>query len=104
VSPRKKRVTLGQMIVAGGFHDTRVALRYASRFGLACEILGHAPTIEEYQEVHGLSRAQAYKDWKAWKRCVGGYSVLEVVSTEALEARGLTEADREDAIARELAE
>jgi len=101
--PRKKRVSLGEMVIRGGFHSTRVALRYASRFGLACEILGHPPTIEEYQEIHGLSRSQAYKDWKAWRRCVGEYSVLEVVSDEALMSRGLSDVDREDLIAQELA-
>lgn len=103
MSPRKKKPTLGGMILAGGWHDTRVALRYASRFGLACQDLGHAPSIEEYRSFHGLSRAQAYKDWKAWKRCVGEYSPLEVVSDEALSQRGLSEADREDVIARWLA-
>lgn len=78
-------------------------MRYASRFGLACEALGHAPTIKEYQEFHGLKHAQAYRDWRAWRKCVPGYGVLEVVSDEALKARGLSEIDREDAIARELA-
>jgi hypothetical protein len=103
VSPRKKKPTLGGMILAGGWHDTRVALRYASRYGLACEGVGHAPSIEEYRSFHGLSRAQAYKDWKAWKRCVGEVSPLEVVSDEALAERGMSESDREDAIARWLA-
>lgn len=105
MSPRRRKVSLGRMIVAGGWHSTRVALRYASRYGLACEALGHAPSIAEYQEFHGLSRAQAYKDWKAWKSCVGeDLSVLDVVSDKALGIRGLSEADREDAIARWLAE
>lgn len=103
MSPRKKKPTLGAMIVAGGWHDTRVALRYASRYGLACEGLGHAPSIDEYASFHRLSRAQAYKDWKAWKRCVGDVSPLEVVSDEALAQRGMSESDREDAIARWLA-
>lgn len=102
--PRRKKVTVGEMIVRGGLRNFRGALRYASRFGLACEALGHAPTIKEYQEFHGLAQAQAYKDWAAWKKCVPGYGVLEVVSDEALVARGLSEVDREDAIARWLAE
>lgn len=100
--PRRKKVTAGEMILRGGLIAFRGALRYASRFGLASEALGHPPTIKEYQEFHGLSQAQAYKDWQAWRKCVPGYGVLEVVSDEALAARGLTESDREDVIAREL--
>jgi len=101
--PRRKKVTVGQMVVNGGWRSTRQALRYASRFGTACEILGHPPTIEEYQDVHGLSRAQAFRDQKAWRTCVPGYSVLEVVSDDALRQRGLSPEDREELIARELA-
>jgi hypothetical protein len=91
------------MIVRGGLRNFQGALRFAARHGEACGGLGHAPTIKEYQEFHGLSQAQAYRDWQAWKRCVPGLSVYEVVSDEALEEKGLSEADREDAIARWLA-
>lgn len=97
-------MTLGQMVARGGWRNARVALRYASRFGLATEALGHAPSVQEYQDFHGLSQAQAYRDLQAWKKCVPGFGVLEVVSDEALAARGLKEEDREDAIARWLAE
>lgn len=101
---RRKKVTLGEMIRTGGWLNTRTALRYASRFGMACEGLGRVPTAEDYAEFHGLSRAQAFRDQKAWRLCVPGYSVLEVVSSDALSARGLSEADREEAIASELAD
>jgi hypothetical protein len=104
MSGQRKKVTVGAMIQAGGLLSFRRALRFASRYGLACEALGHPPTIAEYQEFHGLARAQAYRDFQSWKKCVPGYSVLEVVSDEALKLRGLSESDREDAIARELAE
>lgn len=97
-------MTLGQMVMRGGWRTARQALRYASRFGLAAEALGHPPTISEYREFHGLSQAQAYRDLQAWKRCVPGYTVLEVVSDEALAQRGLKEGDREEAIAEWLAE
>jgi len=100
--PRRKRVTLGQMIVSGGWRETRQALRYVSRYGLACQALGHPPTIEEYRQFHGLSQAQAYRDQQSWRKCVPGFTVLEVVSSEALASRGLTEEEREDLIAREL--
>ena len=103
MSPRKKRLTVAEMIRRGGVINFRGALRYASRYGLAAEGLKHPPSIKEYQEFNGLSQAQAYRDWKAWKACVGEYSVLEVVSDEALHSRGLSESDREDAIARWLA-
>lgn len=103
MSPRRRKVTAAEMIVRGGLRNFRSALRYASRFGEACGGLGHPPSIEEYQDFHALSRAQAYRDWQAWKRCVPEYGVLEVVSASALEYRGLSEADREDYIARELA-
>lgn len=102
MSPRRKKVTLGQMIRAGGWLNTRTALRYASRLGEACEGLGHVPTPEEYADFHSLSRAQAFRDQRAWRKCVPGYSVFEVVSSEALSARGLSEADREGIIAAEL--
>ena len=100
MSPRRVKPRLGQMVVRGGWRSARLALRYASRYGLACEALGHPPTIKEYQGFHGVSQAQAYKEWKAWKVCVGEVSVLEAVSDEALSLRGLSEADREDALAR----
>jgi len=103
MSGRRKKVTAGQMIARGGFRNFRGALRFASRHGEACGALGHVPTIREYQEYHGLSQAQAYRDWHSWKACVPGFSVLEVVSTEALTRRGLSEEDREEAIARWLA-
>lgn len=101
---RRKKVTLAEMIRAGGWANTRIALRYASRFGMACESLGRVPSAEEYAEFHGLSRAQGFRDQKAWRKCVPGYSVLEVVSSEALSARGLSEEDREGVIAVELSE
>jgi len=101
---RRPKVTLGEMIVRGGWRNTRIALRYASRLGAAAEILGHVPTPEEYAEVHGLSRAQAFRDQASWRKCVPGFTVLEVVSDDALRARGLSESDREDLIAKELAE
>ncbi len=103
MSGRRRKVTVSEMLVRGGYRNFRAALRYASRVGQACEALGHAPDIKEYQEFHGLSQAQAYRDWRGWKKCVPGFSVLEVVSTEALRERGLSEEDREDAIARDLA-
>lgn len=104
MSRRRKKVTANEMIVRGGFRNFRSALRFAARHGEACAGLGHVPTIKEYEEFHGLSRAQAYRDWQAWRKCVPGFSVLEVVSDEALQYRGLSEEDREDAIARWLAE
>lgn len=97
---QKKKVTAASMILNGGVRNFRFALRYASRFGTAAEALGHAPSIVEYREFHALSQAQAYRDWKAWKLCVPEFGVLEVVSDEALAARGLSEEDREDQIAR----
>jgi hypothetical protein len=102
--PRKKRPTLSGMVIAGGWRNARVALRYASRYGLAAEALGHAPSIKEYQSFNGLSQAQAYKDWKAWKACVGDVSVLDAVSDDALRLRGLSEEDREEAVARWFAD
>lgn len=100
--PRRKKVTPTEMIASGGLRNFRAALRYASRFGQYLEAKGVPPDIVEYQEFHGVSQAQAYRDWRAWKKCVPGYSVLEVVSSDALRRRGLSEVDREDLIAREL--
>lgn len=103
MSGRRKKVTPTEMIRAGGLVSFRRALRFASRYGLACEALGHPPTVAEYHEFHGLARAQAYRDFQSWRKCVPDFSVLEVVSDEALKARGLSESDRESVIAEELA-
>ena len=101
--PRRKKMTVNEMIRNGGLLNFKRSLRYAARFGEACEILGRPPTLSEYREIHGLSRAQGFRDQSAWRKCVPGLSVLEVVSDGALASRGLGEEDREDLIARELA-
>lgn len=101
--PRKK-ITANRMILNGGYRNFRAALRYASRVGQYCGVYGKSPSVKEYQEFHGLSQAQAYRDLQSWKRCVPEYSVLEVVSTKALADRGLSEDDREELIARQLAD
>jgi len=103
VSGRRKKITANRMILNGGYRNFRAALRYASRVGQFCGAHGYPPTVKQYQDFHGLSQAQAYRDAQAWKRCVPDYSVLEVVSTEALKYRGMSEEDREDVIARDLA-
>lgn len=103
MSPRRRRVTVSEMLVRGGYRHFRAALRYAARVGQYVEVHRSAPDIKQYQAFHGLSQAQAYRDWRGWKRCVPDYSVLEVVSDAALRNRGLTDEDREDIIARDIA-
>jgi hypothetical protein len=100
---RRKRLTANEMIRAGGFLNFRRALKHASRYGQACDIAGKLLTLPQYQEMVGLSRAQAFREQAAWRACCGSYSVAEVVSTEALTKRGFTEAEREALIAEELA-
>jgi hypothetical protein len=100
---RRKRLTANEMIRAGGFRNFRTALRHAARYGQACELEGKFLTLMEYQEFTGLGRAQVFREQAAWRACCGKVSVGEVVSSEALTRRGLTEADREAFIAEELA-
>jgi hypothetical protein len=100
---RTKRVTAGEMIVSGGLLNFTRAVRHASRYGLAAEALGHLPDLDEYREFIGISRAQAFREQQAWRRCVGDLGVLDVVSEEALASRGFTEQEREEAIAVWLA-
>ena len=101
--PRRKRMTASQMILNGGLLNFRHAVRHAARYGSACSAEGRLLTLAEYQEVTGLSRAQAFREQKAWRACCGSLSVLEVVSEEALRDKGFTEDEREEVIARELA-
>jgi hypothetical protein len=101
--PRRRKLTVGQMIEAGGWLNFRRAVRHASRYGRLCREAGRLLDTEEYAAASGLSRAQAYREKQAWRACCGDLTVLEVVSTEALEAKGFTDAEREDVIARSLA-
>jgi uncharacterized protein YjiS (DUF1127 family) len=101
--PRRKRITANEMIRNGGLMNFRRALRHAARYGTACREAGHLLTLDEYRDWMGLSRSQAFREQQAWRACCGELSVLEVVSTEALESKGFTEDEREETIARELA-
>lgn len=101
--PRRKRMTANQMIRNGGFLNFRRAVRHAARYGAACSKESRLLTLEDYWQITGLSRAQAFREQQAWRACCGDLSVLEVVSTEALQSKGFTEAEREEVIARSLA-
>lgn len=105
---RTRKITAYEMILNGGLVNFRRAVRHAARYGTACsalrEELGRLPTLQEYWEFEGLSRAQAFREQQAWQRCVGKeLSVLDVVSEDALAAKGFSEEQREDAIAAWLA-
>jgi len=101
--PRRKRVTANEMIRNGGLINFTKAVAYAAQYGTACSEAGRLLTPDEYGEWVGLSRSQAYRQQRAWRACVPDHSVLEVVSEEALTARGFSEDQREEVIARELA-
>lgn len=101
--PRRKRITANEMIRSGGLLNFRRAVRHAARYGKACGEAGRLLGVEEYAEWVGLSRSQAFREQAAWRACCGDYSVVEVVSTEALASKGFTEEQREELIARELA-
>ena len=104
MSGQRKKVTASSMILRGGLMNFRRSLRFASRYGLAVDALhkelGRLPTLAEYQDFMGLSRAQAFREQQAWRACCGDVTVLEAVSGAALEQKGWTEDEREDAIAR----
>jgi uncharacterized protein YjiS (DUF1127 family) len=100
---RRKRITANEMIRNGGLLNFRRAVRHASRYGRACREAGQLLTLDEYRDWMGLSRSQAFREQAAWRACCGDFSVVEVVSTEALESKGFTEEQREELIARELA-
>lgn len=99
---RRARITANEMIRKGGLLNFRRALRHASRYGMACEAAGRLLTLDEYRDVAGLSRSQAFREQAAWRACCGDLSVVEVVSMDALASRGFSEEDREDWIARQL--
>jgi hypothetical protein len=101
--PRRKKMTANEMIRNGGMGNFRRAVRHAARYGKACRETGRLLDLQEYIEASGLSQAQAYREQAAWRSCCGELSVLEVVSSDALEAKGFTDAQREDVIARSLA-
>ncbi len=101
--PERVRISTNEMIRNGGLFNFRRAVRFAARYGQACDLAGRLLTIEEYGEFVGLSRSQAFREQASWRACCGKVSVLEVVSAEALRSRGFSEAEREEAIARELA-
>lgn len=101
--PRRKKITANEMIANGGYFNFRRAIKHAARYGRFCRLEGHLLTIPEYMEASGLSQAQAYRELQSWRACCGTATVLEVVSTEALEAKGFTDSEREEVIARELA-
>jgi hypothetical protein len=100
---RRKKVTAHSMILSGGVLNFRRAVRHAARFGAACSEAGRLLTFAEYVDRGWVSRAQAYKDLAAWRACCGELSVLDVVSSDALDSRGFTEEEREEVIARQLA-
>jgi hypothetical protein len=104
MSGQRKKLTANEMIRRGGLLNFRRALRHASRYGQACDMAGKLLTLDEYRDFVGLSRAQAFREQAAWRACCGSLAVFEVVSTDALSKRGFSEEQREDVIARELAE
>lgn len=99
---KRVRLTAGGMILRGGLLNFRRSVRHAARYSAACSTTRprRLLTLEEYQEVTGLSRAQAFREQQAWRACCGDVTVLEAVSGAVLEDKGWTEDEREDAIAR----
>lgn len=93
-----------EMIVNGGFLNFNRAVRFAARYGAECRKAGDVLTITEYAKAVGLSREHCYREQQAWRRCVGNVNVMEVISEEALASKGLTEDQRDAAIARYLME
>jgi hypothetical protein len=91
------------MILNGGLVNFRRAIRHAARYGAACSAGPRLLTVKEYIAASGLSQAQAYRELAAWRACCGDLTVLEVVSSDALVAKGFTEEEREEVIGRELA-
>lgn len=92
-----------QMIEAGGMTNFARAIRFASRYSLACKKAGKGPlTMQEYIKWSGISRAHAYKEQVAWRACVGESNILEVLAHEAVVKAGWTEDQREAAIVRWL--
>jgi hypothetical protein len=91
-----------EMIVKGGFLNFNRAVRFAARYGAECRKAGDVLTITEYAKAVGMTRAHCYREQQAWRKCVGNFTVQEILSEEALAGKGLTEDQREAAIAREL--
>jgi hypothetical protein len=98
---KRVRLTAGGMILRGGYLNFRRAIRHAARYSAACELARprRLLTLAEYQEATGMSRSQCFREQQAWRACCGDVTVLEAVSGAALEAKGWTEDQREEAIA-----
>ena len=107
MSPSKAHpLSTKSMIERGGLVNFFRAVRYAARYSEVADVLGHLPTLYEYQEARGMSRSQAFREQRAWRACVGrdGPSLVEFLPVEAFAKKGWTESERMDAIARWLSE
>jgi len=102
VKGARRGPTAVEMIVNGGFLNFNRAVRFAARYGAECRKAGDVLTITEYAKKVGMTREHCYREQRAWRQCVGNLNVMEVINEEALAAKGLTEDQREAAIARQL--
>jgi hypothetical protein len=103
VEAKVQRVTAGSMIANGGLTNFVRAVRFAARYSEACDGLGKLCSLDEYREFRGMSQAQAYREQRAWRRCVGkDLTVLDVISKAALRQKGWTEDERVEALGRWL--
>lgn len=100
---RRRTLTAKEMIERGGYANFIRAVRFSARYSGVAQELGHLPTLIEYQQARGMSVAQAYREQKAWRDCVGDdTTLLETIADKTIADGGWSEADREDAIARWL--
>jgi hypothetical protein len=71
----------------GGFRTATKALTYLALWGTVYEDLGRAPTMPEYVEWWGRSRATCYRDKQAFEACFPGVDVEEMWAAVAQQIR-----------------
>jgi hypothetical protein len=93
------------MIARGGWLNFIQAVRHVARYSHACDKAGELLSWKQYIAKSGRSMAQVYRDRVAFRACCGEeVDVLDVLATAGLIKKGWTEEQREEAIARTLAE
>jgi hypothetical protein len=97
---KMKDRSVAEIIIRSGFLNLRRSVKYAAKYSKACDKAGRLLTLQEYWEATGLSRAQAYREQDAWRKCFGDDTLLEVVTKEAIRSKGWSLQEREAAILR----
>jgi hypothetical protein len=89
--PKRAPRTIAEAAVGrGGFRTATKALTYLALWGTVFEDLGRAPTMPEYVEWWGRSRATCYREKQAFEKCFPGVEVetMWAAVAEKIRTRG----------------